>query len=507
MRRKRRFKWSGKTECSMTELVSENGALRSDLVLLITEQLCLLLEHPDNAGPSARVILHPDRIAVNQYGEVRFTEQDVPASELEAYLPPELDRADPSSPRARVYALGMLMLYMSTGQEKKAEAEIALDNSALLPLIERSTAFDPDLRYESVRDLLTAVRREKNTGRKLFPVLLTVLFIGLLAAALFFAWQKGTAGGAESGAAAGYESGYARGYGQGFSNAPGIGMSAAAVPVHSGNLSGNYAAEEGPITAFRETDVFFLSDGDLFRMNAFTGETQLLRSDPGAYGLQYYEGSLYCCTQEHILRIDPDTAKEEILCDSNGGRLYIYDDVLYFHDSGVTGYLYRINPDKKELTQLAGTGQYRCLNVADRTLYYIDPSNGNVICRSDINGGNLSIISSGAYESFCIYDGGLYVGTEYGLVRMDLNGGSPEILSALPASGPNASDSGVFYISGREKTLEWLSPDGRTRFTVVPTRTSSFQVAGQWIFYRNEEDGGRLWKVRISGSDSALAVQ
>ena len=92
MRRKRRFKWSGKTECSMTELVSENGALRSDLVLLIIEQLCLLLEHPDNAGPSARVILHPDRIAVNQYGEVRFTEQDVPASELEAYLPPELDR-------------------------------------------------------------------------------------------------------------------------------------------------------------------------------------------------------------------------------------------------------------------------------------------------------------------------------------------------------------------------------------------------------------------------------
>ncbi len=247
--------------------------------------------------------------------------------------------------------------------------------------------------------------------------------------------------------------------------------------------------------------------GDPYQTNAFTGETRLLRSDPGAYGLQYYDGSLFCCTPEHVLRIDPDSAKEEVLCDSNGGRLYIYDDVLYFHDSAGTGYLYRIDPGKKTLTQLAGAAQYRCLNAADGTLYYIDPANGNAICRSDPDGGNLSVISSGSYEDFCIYDGGLYVGTEYGLVRMDLNGGSPEILSALPASSPNASDGGIFYISGSGKTLEWLSPDGRIRYTVIPTRTSSFQVAGQWIFYRNEDDAGRLWKVRISGSDSALAVQ
>ena len=52
-----------------------------------------------------------------------------------------------------------------------------------------------------------------------------------------------------------------------------------------------------------------------------------------------------------------------------------------------------------------------------------------------------------------------------------------------------------------------MSLDGRTRFTVVSTPTASFQVAGKWIFYQNEDDGGRLWKVRVSGADKGRAAE
>jgi hypothetical protein len=27
-------------------------------------------------------------------------------------------------------------------------------------------------------------------------------------------------------------------------------------------------------------------------------------------------------------------------------------------------------------------------------------------------------------------------------------------------------------------------------------------VAGKWILYQNEDDGGRLWKVRVGGADN-----
>ena len=90
---------------------------------------------------------------------------------------------------------------------------------------------------------------------------------------------------------------------------------------------------------------------------------------------------------------------------------------------------------------------------------------------------------------------------------MDLNGGNPEYLTSLPAHFPNVSDAGIFYISGSRKNLEWLSFDGRTRYTVVPTRTGAFNVAGQWIFYRNEEDGDRLWQVRVNGADGARVTK
>ena len=76
----------------------------------------------------------------------------------------------------------------------------------------------------------------------------------------------------------------------------------------------------------------------------------------------------------------------------------------------------------------------------------------------------------------------------------------------MPAFFPNVSDGGVFYVSGSGRTLEWMSLNGRTRYTVVPAPTGAFQVAGSWILFENEEDGGRLWKMRVGGSDSGRAA-
>jgi len=52
-----------------------------------------------------------------------------------------------------------------------------------------------------------------------------------------------------------------------------------------------------------------------------------------------------------------------------------------------------------------------------------------------------------------------------------------------------------------------MSADGRTRYTVVSSRTDSFSLAGQWIFYKNEDDGGSLWQVRTSGAGNVKVPQ
>ena len=504
MRKKKRFRWDGETERSISGLITEDGPMRAETILPIIGKLCGLFEDPEKN--SGHFLIYPSSVFVDEYGNVRVSEREAGFSEIAAYLPPEQTRAELTSQSDKVYALGMLMLYMATGQEKKSEAEISLDDPKLLSLIRRCTAFNPMYRFEDVSSLHNAVKREMRAGKKALHFLLYVLYAAALAALVYAAWLAGGASGAKTGDTAGYGPGYEEGFERGASDAPGITVNAPSFNSRSGSLSGNFSAGDGPIAAYNEKTVFYLMDDEIIRMDAVTGQAESIGKVSGAYSLQYYEGSLYVCTPTRILRIDPDSRKEEHFCESLGGRFYILDDDFYLYDSLETQYLYRVSKSGKKLTQISGATEYRCLNVADGKLYYIDPNQGNGICCSDADGGDVKLISSSSYESICVYDGKIYAGTANGLIRMDLNGGNPEKLNAMPAFFPNVSDGGVFYVSGSDRTLEWMSLNGRTRYTVVPTRTAGFQVAGSWILYENEEDGGRLWKVRVGGSDNGRAA-
>jgi len=508
MHGKPRFAWRDKTERTVSEIVAEDGILSSRDILFIVEQLCILLgnRQPEDAEERWGCI-HPDAIVVQRGGDVRMGNRDLPLSSMSAYLPPELGRTGLASPDTQVYALGTLMLYMATGQEGRVDADTALADHALAALIGRCTAFDPKDRFQDIGELLAAVRRERWVWKRAISASLAVVCVCLLAASFVFLWREGAAQGGVAGESDAFGSGYADGYRQGFSDAPGIGIAGASFDARNGSLAGNMAADEGPCAAYSGEGVSFVLDGSVFQMDPHTGAVKIVASDIGAYSLQYYDGWIYCCTEDDIVRIDPKTATAETVCDSRGGQLYIVDDAFYLYDSAGTGYLYRIDPGTWAMTQLNGAMEYRCLNIVDGKLYYVDPSRGGSICSSDLDGGNVSLISSGSYTGLCVYDGRIYAATEDELIRMDLNGGNPQVMSALPAYSPNVSDGGIFYISGSGRTLEWMSLDGRRRYTVVSTRTDSFNVAGAWILYRNEEDGGTLWRVRISGADNARVAR
>ena len=507
MQRKPKFTRLHEQECSVSKIVAENGALRHRDILYVTGKICLLLEdatlYEDNGKG---VFIHPDNIQMRTDGAVQMVSRELPLSAMEPYLPPELDQPDPTDAGTKVYALGMLMLYMATGGETKAEAGTDAVHPALLSLISRCTAFDPKDRFHSIRELHESIRQEARIIKKALYVLLSAILFCFVALLLLFFWQRGTLRGSASGETVGYRPGYSDGFEQGFSDAPGIGMHGISLDAHDGNLPGNNAAKCGAIAVSGEESIYFLSEDNLYRMDPYTSGTQLLTSAVGATCLQYYGGQLYCCTEKSILRIDPKTAKEAVVCDSLAGQLYVNEDTFYLYDGAGTGYLYRINPTKGTLTQLNGAMAYRCLNIVGKSLYYISPDKGGSICRSDLDGGNEGLISSNTYESICVYDGRIYAATGESVIRMDLNGGNPETLLAHPASDLNVSSGGVFCILGRGKTLVWLSLDGQTRYTVVTTKTDSFNVAGQWIFYRNGADAGRLWRVRISGTDNAKVV-
>lgn len=508
MRKMSRLIRKEKTEQSVSEMVTENKSLRFKDILYIIEQLCLLPGLSGAEGENGQICrIHPDNVIIDIRGDVRLDDRNLPISVIESYIPSESDQTNPAEPGAAVYALGILMLYMATGQCKKTEADPAVIGRSLFLLIERCAAFDPEERFQNIKELREAIEHEMRAGKNAVRAALVTALSCLMIGFLVFFWQEGKTRGRTAGEAIGYKNGFSNGFRQGFSDAPGIGIRSASFDAGNGNLSGNFAAKGGAIAVSGEDAEFFIFEGDICSMNPYTKEIHTVAVDAEAYNLQYYDEALYYCTKEHIIRMDPESLKKEVICDSRGGQFYIFDDIFYLYDSSGTGYLYRIDRNNGTLTQLNGAMKYRHLNVAKKKLYYIAPDRGGCICCSELDGGRERLISSSAYKSFCIYDGGIYAATEGGLVHTDLNGGNPEYLTTLPASFPNVAAGGIYYISDNRRTLEWMSLDGGMRYTVVPTRTATFNIAGHWIFYNNEEDGGRLWKTRISGADSSRVMR
>lgn len=494
--------------CSLYEFISENGTLPSRDILQIAAKLCRLLSSAGKANEIARSIpIHPKNVILSTSYDIKLEHSNIQISESGKYIAPELSPGEYCTPQALVYSLGMLMLFMATEGEEKAEAETSLQDRYLLSLIETCTAFDPNERFRDINELLIAINRNIGLGKNaLFKVLKISLAIAF-AFLVLFCWMRGKAVGSVQGEKSGFEPGYIGGYEQGFDDSPGIKIRGAAANSRNGNLSGNLISLSGPTTAFSDDSVSFIYENNIFEMDAYTGEKRIIVSKPGIYCLQYYDGKLYYCNEEKVFRIDTDNFKDEVFSDSRGGLFYIFYDVFYLYDNKETGYLYKINPKDRTLIQLNGAMKYKSLNIVDGKLYYIDPEGGNCIFRCDFDGGNASIISSNSYESFCVYEGKLYVGTDSGLMRMELNGGNPEYLTLKPSYSPIASDGGVFFLSGTRRTLAWISSDGKTQYTVVPTRTGSFSLAGQWILYVNDDDAGSLWHVRTSGTENSKVLK
>lgn len=473
---------------SIYALVEREGAMRPREVLRIAERLLKYVIEKETVG-----CLHPKNILLNRDGSVRVGVCEVSPSERERYAAPERGEAPP----ARVYEAGMLFSYMAMGEELRGE--LIVKDGRLRALLLRSVSFDPAARFHTLSDLSDAVRRVRRARMAKIPR--AMLFL-LLPALLFFLGREGRNLGSRRGEEEGEASGYVAGYDKGFADAPGIGMEPAKTENGAGNLSGNLSTEDGSAVAQSETEIFLTQEGKLLRMDPYTGKIRVLFSDAGAYGLNWKDGFLYYGTDRGICRIDPEDPSEELFAELPGAFLTIADGNFYLYDRHRTKYLYQIDSSTRVLTQLNGTSEYRCLNVVDGKLYYIDPEQGDRLYRSDPDGSNARLVHGSPCRSFCVRDGRIYVSAAepfQGLIRMDLDGGDSETLSKGFSDLPNACAGGVFHLAGNRKTLEWISADGKRSFTVVSTETGDYHVAGRWIFYRNEEDGGRLWRVGFDG--------
>ena len=83
---------------------------------------------------------------------------------------------------------------------------------------------------------------------------------------------------------------------------------------------------------------------------------------------------------------------------------------------------------------------------------------------------------------------------------MDLDGSNTETLVFGFTTFLNATPSGLFFSTQRTHQLEFMPYDRKTRTTLTEGTCVDLCITRDWIIYRDFDDNGQLWALRVDGS-------
>ena len=492
---------------SLAETIAADGPMEEREAMRTAKALCRLLDKRKKTEADLTAV-HPNAILCSPRGKLSFSEAAVPEAAREAYLPPEYVKGAASGESAAIYGLGMLLLFLVTGQTKKSGMDTGVRNQTLKAVINRCTALDSRRRYLSLLEVRAALNRELFFPRRLMRWLTVVVLLCLTVAASIYMFMSERTRGEAEGKALGFRDGYRSGYEAAVTVAPGIGIEDITCPEAYGNLPGNLNAKNGAFAVTGGESLYFACDGRVYRMDPYSRETALLAEHVSVSSLNYWQGYLFYLTEKAVVRLDLGSGKEETVSDRLRGRFCLYEGTLYLDDEASTGYLYGIDAISLETRQLNAETALAYLNAADGKLYFADPEKDDQLFRCDYDGGDMTRLLSKACRDVDLCGGRIYCLTAdekadaapETLVSMNSTGGELEVLTNQPISRFIAAENGIFYLSASSGYLEWMTPDARTRYTVSTAAVTEFNLAGRWIFYRVAGDDA-LYRMRIDGSD------
>ena len=103
---------------SLTENIAANGPMDERKAMDLARALCSRMLDESGITEADLTAFHPDTILLSPEGTISFSGDTVPESAKEAYLPPEYVKGATSKESIVIYGLGILLLFLVTGQEK-----------------------------------------------------------------------------------------------------------------------------------------------------------------------------------------------------------------------------------------------------------------------------------------------------------------------------------------------------------------------------------------------------
>ncbi len=439
---------------SLDKIIQAKGPLSEEDIFRVTLELTGILKYLHNQKPS---VIHrdikPQNIVLGRDGSINLIDfgiarvhkagrsQDTSIVLTMDYAPPEQYGFDQSSPLTDIYALGVVMLFMATGQAAKPALGSEVISNTLRNLIHRCIAFDPRDRIQNVEEIERIIRR--SSGKKDRVFLKTAAAAAALGLVIFASYVLGGYTGTEAGKSAGYRAGFDEGYVDGYQDVPVYSLGEKTAHPEDGNVPVNTLCPGGAYALMYDDLIYFIRDGDICTMNADGSDVKMLIGGEDAAGLCAFNGWLYYTSGEDIVQFN-----------------------VYTEESNVT---------------YGGTEGY--LAVLDSEYY--------ILTRDEVYSFDLS--------DWSLTPAGASFAADY--AKKDASETAAELVEGLGPVQCGYDSRGIVMLD-RYDYLIWAGdPEGTIRNRVTRNRAADFNLAGEWIFYHNSDDGGRLWCVRRDGAD------
>ena len=499
---------------TLYETVKLNGTMSSEQIYSVILSLCEILSYLHGLNPP---VIHrdikPQNIILDTNGGIRLIDfgisrihkpgkrQDTSVVLTGAYAPPEQFGFDQTSPLTDIYSSGILMLFLATGMTEKNAVADQIKDRDLVRLIEKCTAFDPKKRYQRIQEVSKYIKRISGKKKRRIKQLLAVCFLTAVVSTAAVSYYAGFSAGEK----AGYTSGHTAALAD--STAGTFGIKPVPFDPAAGNLPGNTVNESFAVRG--EEYIYYIGGTDIYEMSPDGSKVRIIAENTPARRLYYYNGMIYYSSFYGIRKISPQTLQETEVTYTSTESLVFYDNYIYFLNSEDRLRLYRTDLDGSNMVKINDSDQTYYLNIADGRMYYSDGNDNYRIYSSRLDGSDKKMLGISG-DWLCIYGDTLYfykASPNGALTKMNTDGSSPEMLLDSFVCHTNVSSAGIYYTLGLEQRLEWMSFDGRIRLRIVPNACGVFNVAGEWIFYINMDDGESLWRVRVDGTDNQRADQ
>ncbi len=417
------------------------------------------------------------------------------------YAPPEQFGFEQTSPLTDIYSLGVVILFMATGHVSRSDLEAKVVNNRLRNLIERCIAFDPKSRIQSVEVIDHFITREKSHRRTSRRIAIAACLVTMMVLPSLLSYGIGNKLGKDKGVQVGYKSGFDIGYVDGYEDAPIVKIGDMDEDATRGNRPGNMAIEGGAFAAQGADSVFYVLDGDIIKMSEKGTEGDVIVRGQNAQALSYMNGWLYYSSGSKIMQTNIYTLDRDILREDMVGKLHLVNSKYYI--AGEDGF-YSLDIADGSIKKRSDLFPCRWVNVDKDKIVFVYGKD-SALYSMDINSFKVRRLLDGECKNVCLFEGDIYCSTVKNgheeLIRVDANTGNTTFIAELSASMINVTGRGIYYIDRFEETIHLCSLDGQYRSKITSSRAIDFNIAGEWIFYHNDDDGGRLWCVRLDGTN------